>query len=554
MPTPSATAMPEPLSMPERAAWTLPELLARRAAELGDSEFITTETETISFAELDRASDRVATALARLGVQPGDRVLALALNSVAFIVAMLATHKRRAVFTPINTELKGSFLEHQVRNSAPRVVLVDAELLDAFAMVDTDGVGIDHTVVIGADPPAEGRPAALAATAWHRWGDLFATTADPAAVLRAEPSDVCTIMYTSGTTGPAKGVLLPQAHCVLFAKGAADATALRHTDRYYVCMPFFHANALFMQIYACLWAGCPATVVQRFSVGRWLDDVIDSGATATNALGVMPEFIFRRPPDRRDRSHRLTRVMAVPIGEEWGAAFEQRFGVRLVQGFGMTEINMVAYSDPADPVIPGCAGRVLEEFFEVIVADPDTDEPLPADRVGEILVRPRQPFCFNVGYFQMPDKTVEAWRNLWFHTGDAGRFDPQGRLHFVDRLKDRIRRRGENISSYEIEQVLNNHPAVLESAAVGVRVEGAGGEEEIKAVLVLEPGASIDPAELTAYCVERMPRFAVPRYVEVVDALDKTPSGKVRKQALRGEGITAATWDREAAGIDLRRR
>lgn len=199
--------------------------------------------------------------------------------------------------------------------------------------------------------------------------------------------------------------------------------------------------------------------------------------------------------------------------------FEQRFGVRLVQGFGMTEINMVAYSDPADPVIPGCAGRVLEEFFEVIVADPDTDEPLPADRVGEILVRPRQPFRFNVGYFQMPDKTVEAVANLWFHTGDAGRFDPQGRLHFVDRLKDRIRRRGETSRPTRSSRSSTTTPPCWRAWWLGVRVEGAGGEEEIKAVLVLEPGASIDPAELTAYCVANGCRASpAPRDVEVVDA------------------------------------
>ncbi len=251
-----------------------------------------------------------------------------------------------------------------------------------------------------------------------------------------------------------KGVLLPQAHCFLFAKGAADAVALQEgVDRYFVCMPFFHANALLMQVFACLVAGTPGTVVKRFSVSSWLDQLIDSGATATNALGVMPEFIFRQPPDPRDQDHRVTRIMAVPIAEEWGSAFEERFGVRLIQGYGMTEINMVAYSDPADPVMSGCAGRVLEDYFEVIVADPETDLPLPVGEPGEILVRPRRPFCFNQGYFRMPDKTVEAYRNLWFHTGDAGRFDEAGRLFFIDRLKDRIRRRGENISSYEIEQV-----------------------------------------------------------------------------------------------------
>ena len=545
----------EVLALP-RTQWTLVEAVRRQAARLGEAEFLSFEDEVLSFAELDRRSDVAATALAALGVNPGDRVLALATNSAAFVVAMIATHKRRAVFTPVNTELKGAFLEHQVRNSEPAVVLVDAELAASFAGVDTAGIGPAEVVVIGGEVPDD-LPDGLRRAGVRTWAALLASTvAEQAAVLTPEPQDICTIMYTSGTTGPSKGVLMPQAHCFLFAKGAAEAVALREgEDRYFVCMPFFHANALFMQVYACLVAGAPATVVKRFSVTSWLDQVITCGATATNALGVMPEFIFRQPPDPRDRSHRVTRVMAVPIAEEWGAAFEERFGVRLVQGFGMTEVNMVAYSDPADPVLAGCAGRVLHEYFEVVVADPETDEPLPTGEAGEILVRPKVPSCFNQGYFRMPDKTVEAYRNLWFHTGDAGRFDAEGRLYFIDRLKDRIRRRGENISSYEIEQVLNEHPAVLESAAVGVRVEGAGGEEEIKAVLVLHPGADagFDPLGLLDYCVERMPRYAVPRFIEVVPDLDKTPSGKVRKQSMRDGGITPSTWDRESVGYTIKR-
>ncbi len=543
------------ISWPDRSAWTLPELVRRRAAELGEAEFLTTEDDTLSFAELERRSTAVASALAGFGVQPGDRVLALAGNSTEFVVAMVAAHKRQAVFTPINTELTGAFLEHQVRNSAPRVVLVDAGLVAAFDAVDTAEAGIEHTVVIGgAVPDKADRPSCLAGTRWHHWDALLAVA--PIEPLPSGPSDVCTIMYTSGTTGPAKGVLLPQAHCVLFTKTLAEAVQLDHTDRYFCAMPLFHANGLFMQLFACLWAGCPLTMVKRFSAGGWLEQVRACGATITNALGVMPEFIFRQPPTTGDRDHRLTRVLAIPIGPDWGAAFEERFGVRLVQGYGMTEVNMVAYSDPADGDgwLAGCAGRVLSEYFDVRIADPETDEPLPVGAAGEILVRPRHPYCFNQGYFRMADKTVEAWRNLWFHTGDAGRFDERGRLHFIDRLNDRIRRRGENISSYEIEQVLNEHPAVLESAAVGVKVEAAGGEEEIKAVVVLHAGAELEPADLLRYCVEHMPRFAVPRYVEVVSQLDKTASGKIRKAALRADGVTAATWDRVAAGIELPRR
>jgi carnitine-CoA ligase len=543
-----------------RSRWTLVDVVQRQAERLGETEFLNLEGDSLSFAQLQTRSDQAATALAGLGVRPGDRVLALATNSLEFIVAMIATHKRRAVFTPINTELKGAFLEHQITNSEPTLVLVDVELLAAFANVDTSGLdGPAHTVVLGLGSGAEAPapPPALAHSTVTTWERLLAgVETDPAAVLQPEPSDVCTIMYTSGTTGPSKGVLLPQAHLVLFAIGSANALDLQEgTDRWFTCMPFFHANGLFMQIYAGLMAGVPATVVKRFSVTSWLEQVIASGATVTNALGVMPEFIFRQPPDPRDRDHKVTRIMAVPVAAEWGEAFEQRFGVRLVQGYGMTEINMVSYSNPTDPVIAGCAGRVLDEFFEVIIAHPDTDEPLPAGEAGEILVRPRVPFCFNQGYFRMADKTVEAYRNLWFHTGDAGRFDAEGRLHFIDRLKDRIRRRGENISSYEIEQVLNEYPAVLESAAVGIRVEGAGGEEEIKAVLVLRdgPGANLDEVALLDYCADLMPRYAVPRYLEVVAGLDKTPSGKIRKQALRDAGITEATWDRESVNYQLRR-
>ncbi|MCP4086261.1 MAG: AMP-binding protein [Actinomycetia bacterium] len=529
--------------------WTLVDMVRAQAQRQGDRVFVEfLEGGSLTFAGLHDQSDRFATALAELGVEPGDRVLALATNSAEFLVAMIATHKRQAVFTPINTELKGAFLEHQVRNSEPRVVIVDAGLAPLFDQVNTDGVGVEHTIVIedGPDLP-DPLPAALASTTMRTWAEAVeGVSTQPAAVLSADPTDVCTIMYTSGTTGPSKGVLMPQGHCTLFAVGAARATSLTEDDHYFVCMPFFHANGLFMQIWAALVAGASATASKRFSVSNWLEDVIACEATVTNALGVMPEFIFRSPADPRDRSTKLTRVMAVPVAEEWGAGFEERFDVRLVQGFGMTEVNMIAYSDPTDPVLPGCAGRVYDDFFEVVIGDPETDAALPPESIGEILVRPKVPFFFNVGYYKMDDKTVEAWRNLWFHTGDAGRMDAEGRLWFVDRLKDRIRRRGENISSYEIEQVVNEHPAVVESAALGVKVEGAGGEEEVKLCVVVD--GEVDPVELLDYCAPRMPRYAVPRFVEMVGELDKTPSGKVRKQAMRDLGITDTTWDRESVG------
>jgi crotonobetaine/carnitine-CoA ligase len=246
-------------------------------------------------------------------------------------------------------------------------------------------------------------------------------------------------------------------------------------------------------------------------------------------------------------------MMAVPIAAEWGGQFEERFGMRLVQGFGLTETNIVCYSRPDEPLTPGCAGSVLTEWFDVAVVDPDTDEALPVGEVGEIVVRAKRPWCIMAGYLHMPERTVEAWRNLWFHTGDAGYFDAQGRLFFVDRIKDCIRRRGENISSYEVEQVINEHPAVAESAVIAVKSSIPGGEDEVKACVVMRAGHSLQPESLLDYCQKRMPYFAVPRYVEYVDELPKTPTGKVQKEPLRKQGASSQTWDREAVGYRVRR-
>ncbi|HBQ03922.1 MAG TPA: hypothetical protein DD646_01200 [Acidimicrobiaceae bacterium] len=537
-----------------RERWTLVEAVRHQARAQGEREFLSFENgERFSFAEFDRLTDCLATALADLGLTAGDRILGLLTNSKEFMITMIATHKLRAVFVPVNTELRGGFLEHQIINSSPRMIVVDDNLMGRFSSFDPSETGIETVVGVGDESsPDISKLGLLAEVSQVRMDSLLDTTPNTEKLADPSPSDVCTIMYTSGTTGPSKGVLMPQGHCYLFALGIVAAMELTEQDRYFCCMPLFHANGLFMQVYASLLAGSSCHVTKRFSVTDWLNIVREENITVTNALGVMPEFIFRSPPSPSDRDHKMTRILAIPVAEEWGVAMQERFGVKLRQGFGMTEVNMVAYSDLDDPVMSGCAGPPLSDFFEVIIADPDSDVELPRDQVGEILVRPKIPFCFNVGYFKMPDKTVEAWRNLWFHTGDAGRMDSEGRLFFVDRIKDRIRRRGENISSYELEQTLNEYPGVIESAAVGLRVPGAGGEDEIKAVIAIN-GPSPDPEAFLDWCVPRMPRHTVPRYLEFVAELDKTASGKIRKQAIRDAGVTEDTWDRESIGYVISR-
>ena len=539
----------------DKSHWTLVDLIRAQAARYGEREFISFEQgPRLSFAGFDRDSDDVARRLAGLGVGPGDRVLALVKNRVELLLTMFAAFKLGAIYVPINTELKGAFLQHQLRNAEPTVVLADTALADAFQGVDAGEGEIGAVIFIAGGMPDQ-MPAVFAGVRQLTYEDFTALPLGPADVLvTPKPEDIAFIMYTSGTTGPSKGVLMPHAHCYLFGLGTEQALELTEADRYYICMPLFHANGLLMQLFGSFIAGSWIYVVERFSPNRWLDDVRSSKATVTNALGVMPEFIYRHPTDPLDADNDLRVIMAAPVADEWAADFERRYDLKIRQGFGMTECNIPAYTGPDDPLEVGCAGQILDAFFEVRIGDMDTDEPLAANVIGEILVRPKEPSCFMAGYFKMPEKTVEAWRNLWFHTGDAGRFDASGRLYFVDRIKDCIRRRGENISSFEVEQVLNNHPAIAESAVVGIRVEGAGGEEEVKALLIPAPGQDIDYVALLDYCAEHMPRFAVPRFLELVDDLSKTATGKIQKQGLRDDGVTDGTWDRESVGYKIARR
>jgi carnitine-CoA ligase len=542
------------MTRPPWREWTLVHLIRRQAAERGDRPFVRFEDgQSFTFAALDAWTERLAGSLAALGVRAGDRVLGLIGNRAESAGMLFAAAKLGALWVPLNTGLRGAFLQHQLHNAEPRVVLVEDRLARNLRDVAAGPVSPETVVIVG--DPATAMPPCLRGARRLTFPELGALRApvDLALVLPS-PGDVAMIMYTSGTTGPAKGVLMPHGHCYLLGLGTAEVFALTPADRFYVCMPLFHANALLMQLVGSLIAGAEAVVVDRFRATTWLAEIRESGATVTNGLGVIPEFIFRQPATGRDRDHRLRAMMAMPIALEWGDAFEARFGVPILQGFGMTECNIVAYTRPGEALVPGCAGYPLAEWFDVAVANPETDETLAPGEAGEIVVRPKVPGCFMAGYFRMPERTVEAWRNLWFHTGDAGRLDERGRLHYIDRLKDCIRRRGENISAFEIEQVLNAHPAVAESAVVGIKVAGAGGEDEVKACVVPSPGGTVDPVELLDWCTPRMPYFAVPRFVEIVAAeLPKTPTGKLQKTALREAGVTGTTWDRESVGYVVRR-
>jgi crotonobetaine/carnitine-CoA ligase len=525
-----------------KSEWTFPAIVRMQAAKYGSRMFCTFhDGQTITFEGLETETNALASALADLSVQPGDRVMALVHNSKEFLLTMIATHKRKAIFVPINTELKGSFLQHQLKNTEPRVVFVEAGLRATFDTVELAGIPVESTVVIG------GAAAPLPGTKSFKFDALLRTRPRSKDVVPVTPYDVCMIIFTSGTTGPAKGVLMPHAHCYFYALSAKRATELCELDVMYISMPLFHGTASLLQFYSSLLAGAPAYVAKRFSAASWLTDIRACGATVTYAVGVMPEFILKQPRRNDDRDNPLRLSWSVPVGESWGREFEERFGLRILQGYGMTEFSVPVWGDLKDPVTSGCAGRVMEDFFEIRIVDPETDEQMKPNEIGEIVARPKEPSVFMAGYFRMPEKTVEAWRNLWFHSGDAGYFDDKGRLFYVDRIRDRIRRRGENISAFEVEQVINSHPDVQQCAVVGVKVEGAGGEDEVMACVVAN-SKTLAPKALLDWCAPRMPRFALPRFIQFVEDIERTASGKIRKQAIRDAGVTANTWDRESIG------
>jgi crotonobetaine/carnitine-CoA ligase len=354
-----------------------------------------------------------------------------------------------------------------------------------------------------------------------------------------QPGDPLAILYTSGTTGPAKGVICPHAQFHWWGVNSARVLGVDSGDVLCTTLPLFHVNALNTFAQAAL-TGCRVVFQPRFSASGFWPAMRAAEATVVYLLGAMVPILLAQPPGEGERGHRVRIGLGPGVPAAAGEAFHARTGVRLLEGYGSTETNFAiatALDSPRRGVMgwlrPGFAARVVDEH----------DVELPAGQAGELLLRADEPFAFASGYFGLPQETVETWRNLWFHTGDRVVRDADGAFRFVDRIKDAIRRRGENISSFEVEQVLLGHAAVASVAVYPVRSELA--EDEVMAALVLRDGERVEPAELARFCESRLPYFAIPRYIEIMDDLPRTENGKVQKYKLRERGVTEATWERK---------
>lgn len=515
-------AMDDP-RVPDAVSCTVGGLLAARARAHPDRVFaVFADGESWTYEETYRRSLGAAAALAARGARPGDRVISWQPNGPDALLTWFGANLAGATYTPLNTAYRGRMLQHVLTNARATVAVTHRRLAPRLAQIEP---GDSRPCIVG---PHELR-------------------ADPGGFEPhpAQPWDTFGIIYTSGTTGPSKGVLCSYVHHYSAAV-AAFADRVGADDRYLVQLPLFHAGGT-IGVYAMLLLGGSVAVVDSFATDAFWDVVRAHRVTCCTLLGVMASFLLKRTPTRKDTQHPLKWVWLLPLGDN-STELSARFGFDVHTLFNMTETSVPIVSEP-NPKASGLCGRP-RPGIEIRIVDA-YDRQVPPGRSGELVVRADRPWSLSHGYHGMPEATAAAWRNGWFHTGDAVREDGDGRIFFVDRLKDAIRRRGENISSFEVESEAMTHPAVREAAAVAVPSEH--GEDEVLLAVAPAPGRTVDPAEIIEYLVPRMAHFMVPRYVRVLDELPKTPTAKVLKHELRALGVTDDTWDRQCAGIHVKR-
>jgi carnitine-CoA ligase len=523
--------------LPAADRYVLRNLVERHARERGDSVFALFATgDQWTYARLRTEVRKVAASLQALGVRQDDIVLSWLPNGPHAIVVWFALNYIGAVYVPVNISYRGRLLTHVIENSGARLMIADARLAERLAEIETGA--LDTLIAVSGSAPALKEIRCLAEDA------LSAAIGEPADPPRAlMPWDTYAIIHTSGTTGPSKGVLSSYRHLAAATEAIDTVTA---EDRALVNLPLFHVGGV-SAVYRMLVRGGSIAIVEAFDTETFWDTVRKTGATTMTLVGAMVPFLMKAKPTPRDRDHTLRQVVMAPLAED-AAEFTARFGVDIYTVFNMTEISCPIRSEK-NPDVPKTCGRV-RAGFEVRVVD-QNDLEVPHGIVGELMVRADEPWTMNHGYNANPEATARAWRNGWFHTGDAFRRDQAGNFFFVDRMKDAIRRRGESISSFEVEAEIRAHPKVRETAVVGVPSEF--GEDEVMAIVAPVPGAEIDPLELVSFLTPRLPHFMVPRYIRFMADLPKTPTQKIEKHVLRSQGITNDSWDREQAGIRLKR-
>lgn len=505
---------------------SLPALLAHRAQVQGDRVGVVVDGQTYTYDDLWSRSGRVLTWMQERGVRKGTHVAMLMTNSIGFLDTWFALARAGAVAVPVNTSMIGEALQHTLQHSDSVGLVADADLLTNVRALR--GMELAWTVSHG------GRCDGAIA-----FEELLAS-ADAPDTVEVTGSDPMNIIYTSGTTGLPKGVVLSHTSYVNTGGYFAHHLGLRDDDVLHTCLPLFHCNAQQTTLMSGLHLGARVALDKRFSVRGYWPSVAAAEATVSNLLGSMLALLSKRESDDVERNNPLRYVVAAPVPESLHAPLEERFGVRIVEGYGMTETGTMACINPPDDRRPGTIGRPLEHDELRVVGEDGRD--LPDGERGELLVRSSIPGAFMDGYYKQPDKTADAVRDGWLHTGDAVFRRPDGYYVFVDRIKDTIRRRGENISSFLVEKAVADHPNVLEVAALGVASELT--EQDVAVVVVRRPGSALTADELSDWIAPRLADFMRPRYIRFADSLPRTETGRVQKVLLREQGMSGS-WDRE---------
>ncbi len=537
--------------------WVLPEILRTAAERHPDREFLKyADGAWVGYGEVNARANRVANGLLARGVGRGESVSVLLPNCEEFLPVWFGILKAGAVMSPINTAYKGDFLSWTINLVESRILFIADTHLDRLALVAPQLPLLERVVVLRTGGQAGPDPSLT----WETLEELMsAPDAEPDGIGHSWTDDA-RIMFTSGTTGRSKGVIKQNAADYFSARSAVEAMAVGRGcspedlagETYFSCLPLFHSNAQVLCAYPALLVGARVAYVERFSGTRFWQNAIDAGATTFNGIGAILYFLWNQPPSPLDRAHSVHTISAAPAPKDIYHEFEERFGVRLTEGYGLTETGVATMMDPTRPPRLGSCG-VANPGYEVTIVEPGTDLPLPPGTPGEIVVDQRIPNIIMRAYYAAPEKTAEDFRNLKLHTGDLGRMDEDGYVYFMDRVKDYIRRRGENVSSMEVEKQVADHPAG--QGVRGDRREGRGGR--------LLGGRDPDRGRVRGrgprsrrahdWLAERIPYFMVPRYIRFVDALPKTPTERVQKVKLREQGITPDSFDREAAGITIAR-
>ncbi|PUA17722.1 AMP-binding protein [Glaciimonas sp. PCH181] len=512
---------------------SLPNILADRASSHPETTFIrTVDGEAVTYAAMEGNVRTWTETLSRAGVGASSNVLVMLPNSVESITVWMAIARLSAVEVPINSGYLGNMLSHVVNDCGARCLVVHARYLDRFEEIKSDIPNVETIIVVG-DLPETGN------SFFDLRVPLTKCELPPLALPQLASHDLACIVYTSGTTGPSKGVMMSWRQLIETARWCIPIEDLTSEDIWYCPWQLYHVSGK-LSVVGTAMANATLVLRETFSTSQFWDDIKRFGCTTTMLVGSTILFLEAQPPSAEDKKHPLRNVYVCPLPSNPNT-FMERFGVRLCTAFNMTETScpivtgwQLGPGDSCGRPRPGVQCRIVD----------DHDEEVPVGTVGELLIRTEHPWELMSGYWNRPAATTEVWRNQWLHTGDAFKCDAEGNYFFVDRMKYAIRRRGENVSSTEVEMEVNAHPDVAESAAIGVPSEW--GEEDIKVFVVTKNGEDIDPVGLIEFLSARVPRFMLPRYIVSVSEIPKTHTFRAKKEELRSMKTEHRTWDRSA--------